>query len=364
MKYFIIAGEASGDLHGSYLIKAIKQKDKQAEFRYWGGDMMQAESEGLLTHYRETTIMGFWEVILKLRVIFRHLATCKSQILAFQPDVVICIDYPGFNLRIAEFCKKHTIRVVYYIAPKVWAWKEKRAIKLEKYVDDLLLIFPFEIAYFKKWKVKAHYIGNPLADEIRRFKPTDDFKSKHNLDSRPILAILPGSRKQEISRMLPVMLEACKPYSEYLVIVAGAPGIDPDFYQNFNFENTKLITNQTYEILWHAELALVCSGTATLETALFNIPQVCAYAANPISYFIAKRLVTIPFISLVNLCLNKEVIPELIQERMTLVNIRHSIDSIKKSGGSRNKMLADYKELHQLLGIDNAAEKAASIIVK
>lgn len=364
MKYFIIAGEASGDLHGANLIKAIKQKDAQAEFLYWGGDLMQAQANGLLMHYNQTAIMGFVEVLLKIRTILGFISKCKKQILAFKPDVVVLIDYPGFNLRIAEFAKQHKIKTVYYIAPKVWAWKENRAKKLEKFVDELLLIFSFEVSYFKKWNVKATYVGNPLLDEINAFTADPDFKNLNNLsENKPIIALLPGSRKQEISSTLPNMMKLADEYKDYEFVICGAPSIKPEFYQTFIGTNTKIIYNKTYEVLHLAKAAIVCSGTATLETALFKVPQVCAYVANNISYLIAKQFVKIKYISLVNLNLDKPAITELIQHDYTLEKLKQEFESILPTGHKHQALMNDYKTLAKELNKQGASNNAAQIII-
>ena len=290
MKYFIIAGEASGDLHGANLMKVLKKKDPQAQFNFWGGDKMSAEAPGLLMHQKDLAIMGFVEVVLKLRTILGNIARCKKHILEFKPDMVVLIDYPGFNLRIAEFCKLHHIKNAYYISPKVWAWKENRVKKLEQFVDDLLLIFPFEINYFKKWKVNATYVGNPLLDELAEFTPNLNFYTDNKLDKRPVIALLPGSRKQEVKKMLPIMLEATKNYTAYQLVIAGAPSLENSFYEPYLNDRLNIVFGQTYDLLHNAVSAIVCSGTATLETALFNVPQVCGYAGNQLSYLIIKML--------------------------------------------------------------------------
>jgi lipid-A-disaccharide synthase len=363
MKYFIVAGEASGDLHGANLIKAIKQKDSQAEFQFWGGDLMAAQANGLLMHYNQTAIMGFVEVLLKIKTILGFIALCKKQILAFNPDVVILIDYPGFNLRMAQFAKQQQIKTAYYIAPKVWAWKENRAKKLEKFVDELLLIFPFEVDYFKKWQVKATYVGNPLLDEINAFKANPDFKNQNNLSAqKPIIALLPGSRKQEISTTLPNMMMLANDYPDYEFVICAAPSIKPEFYQNFINSNTKIIYNQTYEVLHLAKAAIVCSGTATLETALFNVPQVCAYVANQISYVIAKQFIKIKYISLVNLNLDKPAITELIQQDYTLPKLKQEFEAILPNGNKYQTLMQDYQTLQNILNKQGASNNAAQII--
>lgn len=364
MKYFIIAGEASGDLHGANLMKAIKKADANAKFNFWGGDNMQAEAPGLLVHQKDIAIMGFVEVVLKIRTILGNISKCKKQILNFNPDVVVLIDYPGFNLRIAEFCKQQNIRNAYYISPKVWAWKESRVKKIEKFVDDLLLIFPFEINYFKKFKVNATFVGNPLLDELASFSPNPNFYSENNLDNRKIIALLPGSRKQELKTMLPIMLEATKNYTDHQLVIAGAPSLEKSLYEPYLNERMNIVFGQTYQLLHHSTAAIVCSGTATLETALFNIPQVCGYAGNQLSYLIIKMLANIKYISLVNLCLDRTCITELIQHDATPEKFKLELDKIMPGGANREKMLSDYNELQKLLGGVGASERAASVIIK
>ena len=364
MKYFLIAGEASGDLHGANLIKAIKQKDPHAIFNYWGGDLMQNEASGLLMHYKKVSIMGFVEVLLNLRFILGNINLCKQQIDAFKPDVVILIDYPGFNLRIAEFCKLKNIKTAYYIAPKIWAWKENRGKKLEKFVDLLLLIFPFEVSYFKKWSVKTKYVGNPLLDAIAVHKPDEDFKLTHVNNQKPIIALLPGSRKQEINRILPLMLQVVNRFPNHQFIIGGAPGLEPSFYQPFLNQQVKVVFGKTYDLMMHASGAIVCSGTATLETALYNVPQVCGYVANPISYRIARMLVkNIKYISLVNLCLNKAAIVELIQNDFTIDSVTDELKAVLPGGNKHQRLMHDYQTLRTDLGGEGASEKAAEAII-
>ncbi len=362
MKYFIIAGEASGDLHGSNLMKALLAKDAQAIFQYWGGDQMASVADGLLKHYNQHSVMGFVEVLLKLRSINANLNQCKQQIESFQPDVVILIDYAGFNLRIARFCKEIGFKTAFYISPKVWAWNEKRAHKLEKYVDKLLLIFPFEVDYFKKWKVDSVFVGNPLLDAIGDFVPNPSFRLQHKLDQRNIIALMPGSRKQEIMRNLPKMMEATDSYTTYQLVIAGAPGVSANFYDPFLNSRVSIVFNQTYDLLNHSTAAVVCSGTATLETALFNIPQVCGYIGNPISYRIARLLVKIKYMSLVNLILNRDCITELIQKELNSTNLHKELDAILPGGKERERMLNDYAELRKLLGGKGASSRAAEVI--
>jgi len=362
MKYFLIAGEASGDLHGANLIKAIKQKDAAALFQFWGGDLMAAQAPGLAVHYKNTSIMGLVEVLMKLRTILSNIKKCKEQILVFKPDVVVLIDYPGFNLRIAEFCKKNQIKVAYYIAPKVWAWKENRAKKLEQFVDELLLIFPFETDYFKKWKVNATYVGNPLLDEIHQFKSDEHFISKNQLSAKPIIALLPGSRKQEIEKILPLMMQIAASYKEYQFVVAGAPSIEADFYKQFLEHNSKIVFTQTYDLLSRSTAAIVCSGTATLEAALFNVPQVCGYVANAITYAIGRPFVKVKYISLVNLILDKPSITELIQKDFNLTKLQEEFEQILPHGARHTQLISDYNELKRILGKEGASDRAAEKI--
>lgn len=362
MKYFIVAGEASGDLHGANLMAAIKQQDKDAQFQFWGGDLMAQQAPGLQMHYKQVTIMGFVEVLMNLRTIFGNIDLCKKHISAFKPDVVVLIDYPGFNLRIAAYCKQLGIKTVYYIAPKIWAWKENRGKKLEQFVDELLIIFPFEIPYFKKWKVKTTYVGNPLIDAIAGYSFNPVFLQEQGV-TKPMIALLPGSRKQEIDKILPLMLQVVSRFPEYEFIIAGAPGLDIAHYEKYLSGQVKLVFGETYNLLKHAEAAIVCSGTATLETALFNVPQVCGYVANPISYHIARWLVNIKYISLVNLCLDKPAITELIQQEFTVTNMTAELQAVLPGGQKHESLMADYKILSQSLGGEGASNKAAQVVV-
>lgn len=362
MKYFLIAGEPSGDMHGSHLMNAIKKVDAHAQFNFWGGNLMHAEdTTGLKMHYNKTSFMGFVEVLKHLHTIKKLFATCKSHIQAFNPDVVIFIDYPGFNLRMAKYCKTNGYKTVYYIAPKVWAWKENRAKVLEKYIDRLLLIFPFEPTYFKKWKVNATYVGNPMAEAIFRFEPTPEFLSSLGI-TKSIIALLPGSRKQEIAKTLPIMSGLVQQFSNYEFVIAGAPGMPADFYTTYNTHNLKIVYNQTYNLLSVAKAAVVCSGTATLETALFNVPQVCGYKANALSMRIAKWFVKIKYISLVNLCLDKPAIVELIQEDFTTEKLAAQLQKLVQPGKELNNLFKDYAELKQQFNLKNAATEAALTI--
>jgi len=370
MKLFLIAGEASGDLHGSNLIKALKHKNPSIELAFWGGDLMEKESNiKPLKHYKELAFMGFIEVIKNLGEIFKNFKLCKQHIIDFKPDAIVLIDYPGFNLRIAKWAKSQNIKVYYYISPKVWAWKESRVHKIIKYVDTLFTIFPFETEFFKKYNYPVEYVGNPLIDAIHNYKEEQNkelnFKLKNNLSDKPIIALLPGSRRQEVSTKLPVMLDSTKNLDNYQFVIAGAPSLDEDFYKPF-IENrdASILFGQTYAILENAEAALVTSGTATLETALFKVPQVVCYIASPISYAIAKRLIKIKFISLVNLIFDKEVVRELIQHECNPTLIREELNTLLVGGQKREKQLKEYDHLIELLGNGSASEKVAAIIGK
>jgi lipid-A-disaccharide synthase len=365
MKYYIIAGEASGDLHGSNLIKAIRSKDQEAQIRCWGGDKMEEAGATLVKHYRELAFMGFVEVIANLGTILKNLKFCKSDISSFQPDVLVLIDYPGFNLRIAEWAKKHGFKVVYYISPQVWAWKAGRVKKMKLCIDRLITILPFEKNYFEEnWNWNVDYAGHPLLEAIHDFQKDEQ---PNHLSDNPIIALLPGSRKQEIRKKLPVMLEVSRQFSDYQFIVARAPGLDEGFYEPIlkGYDNVTSISGKTYSLLSKSTAALVTSGTATLETALLGIPQVVCYKGSEISYQIAKRLVKIKFISLVNLILNKEAVKELIQGEFNTKNVANELSLILPGGLKREKIIQDYAELKRLLQSENtASSKAAGIIVE
>lgn len=363
MKYFIIAGEPSGDLHGSNLIQAIQQKDKQSEIKFWGGDWMKQKApDGLLTHYKEITTMGIVEVVKKLGSIFRNMNRCKSDILNFKPDVVVFIDFPGFNIRIAEFCKTNGIKTAYYIAPKIWAWKEYRGKKLEKFIDELIIIFPFEVEYFKKWKVNCTYVGNPLLDSIANYRSAQ-LQNARTQNQIPTIALLPGSRRQEITKILPVMLSVVKHFPNHKFVVAGVSALDNSVYAPFVQDNIEIVYDKTYQVLENAEAAVVCSGTATLETALLNVPQVCGYIANPISVWIARKLVSVKYASLVNLCLNRFAITELIQEEFTTENIVKELSLILPNGEKRETILNDYAIVRAMLDKQGASSGAAEVII-
>lgn len=364
MKYYLVAGEASGDLHGSNLMKALKKEDNNATFRYFGGDKMELEGGELVKHYADMAFMGFTEVILNLRTIFKNLKACKDDISAWKPDVLILIDFPGFNLKIAEYAKNTGIRVCYYISPKVWAWNQKRVLKIKKVVDKMFCILPFEVDFYKEWGMTVEYVGNPLLDEISQFNPDDNFIPAHQLSDHKIIALLPGSRKQEIDRLLPVMLDMVTQFPDYSFMVAGAPTFDRSYYNKFIGDKpVKLLFNNTYNLLHHAHAAIVASGTATLETALFRVPQVVVYKGGTISIAIARLLVKIRFISLVNLIVNQKIVTELIQEDCNPDKLKQELLVILQGEG-RLKMLQDYDTLLRLMGSPGASEKTAKSIYK
>lgn len=366
MKYYIIAGEASGDLHASNLMKAILQKDQNAEFRFWGGDLMaKVASQKPVKHYRDLAFMGFLEVAMNLRTILKNIKICKEDIKKYQPDVLILVDYPGFNLRIAEYAKSLGIKVVYYISPQLWAWKEGRVETIKKYVDEMLVILPFEQDFYKKHQVNAHFVGHPLLDAISDLAPIDaeNFKKENGLNDKEIIALLPGSRKQEVEKMLDLMLSVRSYFKDYQFVIAGAPSLTKDFYEKFVDDDVHFVSNKTYDLLRSSRAALVTSGTATLETALLNIPEIVCYRSSQISYEIAKRVVkNIKYISLVNLIMDKEVVKELIQKELNTENLVAELKSIL-DGEKRNEMLNNFELLREKLGGKGASEHAAEIIV-
>jgi lipid-A-disaccharide synthase len=364
MKYYIIAGEASGDLHGSNLIKEIKHLDPAASIRAWGGDLMKDAGASLVKHYRDLAFMGFLEVIKNLPTILQNIKFCKQDIEAWQPDVLVLIDYPGFNLRIAEWAKKHGCKVVYYIAPQVWAWKENRVKKMRVCIDKMFCILPFEKDYFKnKWNWDVTYVGHPLLPVIASFKSTNPLVT----ENKKVIALLPGSRKQEIIKMLPVMLSVTPHFPGYTFMVAQAPGQDAPFYNRFlmGYSNVTLIKNSTYDLLSIADAALVTSGTATLETALFKVPEVVCYKTSKFSYQIAKWLVKIKFISLVNLIMDKEIVQEIIQENLTEQHLTNALRGITENEVTIKEVMENYQSLHTLLaaGGEDASIKVAKEIV-
>lgn len=368
MKYYIIAGEASGDLHGSNLIKELAKTDPGITVRCWGGDKMQAAGGQLVKHYRELAFMGFAEVLMNLRTIYRNLKFCKEDIGKFQPDVLILIDYPGFNLRIAKWAKQQGLRVIYYISPQVWAWKEGRVKMMKTCIDKMIVILPFEKDYYKnKWSWEVEYVGHPLVQEIenRKSNPESDRDGNQRLSDKPIIALLPGSRKQEIKVKLPVMLEVARSFPDHQFIVAKAPGVDSSFYDDMlkNYSNVSYVDNKTYDLLLQSKAALVTSGTATLETALFGVPEVVCYKGSWLSYQIGKRLVNIKYISLVNLIMDKLVVKELIQDDMTTPNLVKELKELLNNEERQNELKEDYESLKTLLAHGgNASANAAKAI--
>lgn len=363
MKYYIIAGEASGDLHGSNLIKEIKKLDKAADFRAWGGDKMQALGIILVKHFKDLAFMGFTEVIKNLPTIIKNIKFCKQDILQYKPDAIIMIDYPGFNLRLVKWAKENNLKVIYYISPQVWAWKESRVENLiKKYVDKMIVILPFEKEFYEKYNYKVEYVGHPLVKIIEDYKT--QYKS-YDKKVEKIIALLPGSRKQEIKRKLPIMLKTTEYFPDHTFTVAKTQGIADEFYDELilNYKNVSAISDQTYSILINAKAALVTSGTATLETALFEVPEVVCYKGGELSYQIAKRLIKLKFISLVNLIMNKEVVKELIQKDLTVKNLKYELSELLTNDAKQQQLKNDYKDLKTLLSQGgNASSNAAKII--
>lgn len=366
MKLYIIAGEASGDLHGSNLIRALRSSRPDLSIRAWGGDLMQQQGADLVKHYRELAFMGFIEVLLNIRTILRNISFCKKDILSYQPDALILIDYPGFNLRIAEWAHQQGIRVFYYISPQIWAWKENRIHGIKKNVEHMFVVLPFEKQFYEKHQFQVTFTGHPLLDVISSKEKNDVlFRTENQLDARPIIALLPGSRKQEIAMMLPVMLQVAEKFSEYQFVVAAAPGQDLSFYTPFiSGSAVRIVSGKTYDLLLHARAGIVTSGTATLETGLFSLPQVVCYKGNKLSYLIARRLVKIKFISLVNLILDREAVKELIQDDMNADNISKELHSLLFDTKRIERMKQDYAEMHQLLGGPGASERTANALLK
>ncbi len=368
MKYYIIAGEASGDLHASNLMKEMKLLVPDATFRAWGGDLMAQQGAVLVKHYRDLAFMGFTEVVMNLRTILKNIELCKKDLLENRPDVLILVDYPGFNLRIAEFAKENGIRVFYYISPQIWAWKQSRVHKIKRTVDKMFVILPFEKDFYKKFDFAVDFVGHPLLDAIAQkrsaFPSRADFLKKNNLSDKPIIALLPGSRKQEIETMLPLMLSVLPSFAEYQFIIAGAPSQTSAYYKQVLGQYDKpVIHDQTYELLSHAEAALVTSGTATLETALLKVPEVVCYKGGIISYYIARSLIKIKFISLVNLIMDREVVKELIQQELNTENLTTELKKILHTQ-NRQKLLKDYEELAEILGGAGASAKAAKLMIE
>ncbi|MDB5144582.1 MAG: lipid-A-disaccharide synthase [Mucilaginibacter sp.] len=365
MKYYLVAGEASGDLHGANLMKALKELDHEAQFRFFGGDLMQAEGGTLVKHYADMAFMGFVEVVVNLSAILKNLKTCKQDINLYQPDVLVLIDFPGFNLKIAEYAKSINLQVYYYISPKVWAWNQKRVLKIKKIVDYLFCILPFEVEFYKEWGMEVDYVGNPLLDAKAAFEPDPKFLQQHRLEGKNLIALLPGSRKQEISYLLPDMIAVADQFKDYQFVIAGAPSFKSDFYAELlKDRNIPVIFNATYDLLNHSYAAIVASGTATLETALFNVPQVVVYKGNPVSIAIARLLVKIKFISLVNLIVNREIVKELIQQDCTELKIAAELNAIVNDKTHRAAMLRNYDKLDERMGMPGASAKTAALIAK
>ncbi len=344
------------------------ERDPNLDFRFWGGDKMaEVHSSGLVKHIRDLAFMGFWEVITNIRTILKNISFCKEDILAYEPDAILLVDYPGFNLRIAEWAHEKGIKVLYYISPQVWAWKQKRVHKIKQVVDKMYVILPFEKEFYERFDYDVTYVGHPLLDEISKHGFSEEqrkaFYEKHDLDDRPIIAVLPGSRRQEVSKKLPIMLDALKPFSEYQVVIAGAPSLDEAFYAPYNSENVKMISNETYHLLASSEAAVVTSGTATLETALFKIPEVVCYKSSRFSYEIAKRLVKVKYISLVNLIMDREVVRELIQGDCNSEAIREELSKLLNDQAYRSALMKNYDELETILGGGGASDKVAESVL-
>lgn len=373
MKYYLIVGEASGDLHASHLMKALLKEDPKAEFRFFGGDMMSAVGGTRVRHYRELAYMGIIAVLLHLRTILRNMAFCKRDIVEWRPDAVILVDYPGFNLKIAKYVHEHTkIPVYYYISPKIWAWKEYRIKEIKRNVDELFSILPFEVPFFEqKHHYPIHYVGNPTAEEVRQFRAAynisgEEFRRKHGLDERPIIALLAGSRKQEIAGNLPQMIAAARSFDSYQLVLAAAPGIDAGFYDAFiGGSDVHVVRGETYALLSHADTALVTSGTATLETALFRVPQVVCYntALPKLVGFLRRLMLKVKYVSLVNLIADREVVPELVANTFSEANIAEQLKRLLPDGAARREMLEGYEEVWRKIGEDSPSERTAKEMV-
>jgi lipid-A-disaccharide synthase len=364
MKYYIIAGEASGDLHGSNLIKELKRLDPEADFRCWGGDLMRDAGATLVKHYKDLAFMGFIEVVGNLRTIFRNLTFCKEDILRYRPDALILVDYPGFNLRIAKWAHEQGLRVIYYISPQVWAWKEGRVRQIKACVDKMLVILPFEEAFYKRWDYGVEYVGHPLVEVVDSYKL--QATSDEGQGASPIVALLPGSRKQEILKKLPIMLAVSRDFPDHQFIVAKAPGVEETFYRDLlaGYPNVSSVGNRTYALLSRAVAACVTSGTATLETALFGVPEVVCYKGNALSYQIARRLIKVKYISLVNLIMDKEVVKELIQDELTAENLAKELGCLLRDPQRKIQLQHDYSALKDLLSLGgHASANAARSIV-
>ncbi len=366
MKYYLIAGEASGDLHASNLMKTLKSTDPEADFRYYGGDEMKKQGGKAVRHYKDVAYMGFVDVFLHLPAILKNIKFVKQDIEEYKPDVVILVDYPGFNLRIAEFAHKKGFKIFYYISPKIWAWKQSRVHKIKAFIDKMFIIFPFEKDFYKKYDYEVEYVGNPILDAIETSKSDiKKFRKKYDLNEKRIIALLPGSRKREIQHNFPTMLKVAEKFPEYQFVVAAAPSLDREVFEKYiKNKEIKLVYNDTYELLKHSKAAIVTSGTATLETAILNIPELVCYKGDNLSYHIAKRLVKVDYISLVNLVMQREIIKEFIQYDMTLENIGKELELILNNDVYRNTMLSNFAKLREILGGKGASKRTAEIIVR
>jgi lipid-A-disaccharide synthase len=364
LKYYLIAGERSGDLHGGNLIRAIARKDAQASFRCFGGEYMQEAGAELVVHYAALAMMGFAEVISNLSRISRLMQQCKKDIKTFQPDVVILIDFGGFNLRLAKFLKANNYKVYYYISPKVWAWNQGRARKIKKLVDKMFVILPFEKAFYQRYNWEVDYVGNPVLDAVKQFTPTTNFKASLNLSDNPLIAVLPGSRKQELKRIVPVLAQIARQNQKYNFVIAAIDTLNKEMYADFaQVENVKLVYEQTFDLLKVADAAIVTSGTATLETALFKVPQVVVYKTSAFNYAIGSRLVRVSYISLPNLIANKEVVKELLQDEMNPQGVSIELEKLIEDQSYRNEMLKNYNEIYRSLDTGSASENTAELIV-
>ncbi len=368
MKYYIIAGEASGDLHASNLMKALRSIDERANFRCWGGDLMEKQGGTIVKHYRDLAFMGFLEVIVNLLTILKNLRLCRHDILEFQPDVVILVDYPGFNLRIAKFVHLQGFKVFYYISPQVWAWKASRVNIIKKYVDQMFVILPFEKEFFDEHNYPVDFVGHPLLDiitEDREFPTKTDFLKRNSLNSRPIIALLPGSRKQEIKLVLKIMLSAVPSFKTFQFVIAGTNTIGEAFYRRISRKmEVKIVMNQTYDLLKHSYAAIVTSGTATLETALLGVPQIVCYKGTRISYILAKELIKVPYISLVNLIMKREIVKEIIQDRFTPTRLNFELKTILEDEAVRNRIIFTYQHMKDRLGGPGASQRTASLMIQ
>ena len=368
MKYYIIAGEASGDLHGSNLVASLRAQDHEAKIRAWGGEKMRRNGANVVKNYHDLAFMGFVEVLMNLRTILKNFSFCKKDITEFNPDAIILIDYPGFNLKVAKWAHKKGYKVFYYISPQVWAWKRRRVYKIKKVVDKMLCILPFEKKFYDSYNVDCQFVGHPLLDEIAKVNLVDKnkfYKSNRLNPKKEIIAMLPGSRKQEVSRMLTVMLDVVKQFPNYQFVIACAPSLPVSYYKDIigDRANVRLVVNRTYQLLQLSSAAMVTSGTATLETALFDVPEVVCYKANKISYIIARQLAKVRFICLVNLIMDREVVKELIQNDLTANNVANELKSLLASSKRQKKLLEDYEELKAVLGNAGASDKAAETII-